>query len=309
MIDDEENRGTTTKQRKSLSSKHINKKLIYIGIVLFTIIIICLSTNDTSMLIQVLFQYHEPSIRIFRSLFEIMLLLLCTAISIRVYVYYISSNIIQQLLFQSIYFQNSNDVDEEEEDEEEDGKEYAERKYEHGIFQPVNDDDIDDQNTKDDESPLKHEKSVALSTNVPLHVVDKEDDTTRASLHQLSVTILSMAFDLLLYTCITLILYLLSAIHTLQSSSSNLSNNGSIIVWIAKIAAPTFPLLLFMFCGLRCVQYYQKYKEFYTILSLTMYAPFYNVTFRDGMIVRSVYLSTIHTSSFSFSLLSRSTLN
>lgn len=280
MIRDLKNHGTST--HTLISSKQIYKKFVYIGILIFTLFIICLSTNDTSMIIRVLFQYHEPSIRIFRSLIEVVLLLLCTAVSIRVYTHYISFNIIQPLLFQSIYSQNHNSGNENE---------HVGRNYDHEIFQPLNDNDLNDDDNDDD-------KMISLRTAESPHPSDHDDDNTATSLRRLSMSILSTACDLFIYTCITLIFYLLSAMHTLQSSSSSTTTTAVIpsetyhppsrmLVGIAKIAAPTFPLLLFLFCTIRCIQCYQQYKEFYVILSYTIYAPFCNVTFRDGMIVRA----------------------
>ena len=243
------------------------------------------------MLIQVLFQYHEPSIRIFRGLTEMILLLLCTAVSIRVYVHYIlPSSVVHLLLFQSIYYSRNGDNDEDDNDSREQN---MERNDDQALFQPVNDDD-DDDNTDRHENQKENDEYINL-VKTDSDAADEMDIATATSLHQLSVSILSMALDLSLYTCITLILYLLSAIHALQQPSlssataTTTSTNGdpSIAIWMAKIAAPTFPLLLFLFCSVRCIQSYQHYKQFYTILSYTIYAPFYNVTFRDGMIVSS----------------------
>ena len=334
--DDDEHHGTLprspTPLKSSCSTKHVTKKLMYIGILLFTLVIICLSTNDTTrMLIQVLFQYHEPSIRIFRSLIEIILLLICTAVSIRIYVHYISSHIIHSLLFQSSIdsqntTSNTNNMNDDEEVVED---ESYDRNYDGTLFQSVHNNDTHDHtninnNNINDENDVNHHLETATplpttttttgSRRTPYIDDDDNDNSTKmpsssssSSLHDLSMSILIMALDLFIYTCMTLIFYLVSAIHTLQpslsssSSSSTMSTSSSssttnhhqqqqpsMVILIARIAAPTFPLLLFLFCMIRCIQHYQRYKEFYILLSYTMSAPFYNVTFRDGMIVRTV---------------------
>ena len=326
--DDDEHHGTLprlpTPLKSSCSTKHVTKKLLYIGILLFTLVIICLSTNDTTrMLIQVLFQYHEPSIRIFRSLIEIILLLICTAVSIRIYVHYISSHIIHSLLFQSIDSQNNDTNNTNTMNEEEAEDESYDRNYDGTLFQSVHNNDTHD-HTNNNDNDEKNDANHHLETAAPLPTttttttasrrtpnIDDNDDndnctkmpsSSLSSLHDLSMSILIMALDLFIYTCMTLIFYLVSAIHTLQpslsSSSSSTTNHHqqqqqqqqqpSMVILIARIAAPTFPLLLFLFCMIRCIQHYQRYKEFYILLSYTMSAPFYNVTFRDGMIVRTV---------------------
>ena len=171
--------------------------------------------------------------------------------------------------------------------EEEAEDESYDRNYDGTLFQSVHNNDT-------------HDHTNNNSTKMP-----SSSSSSSSSLHDLSMSILIMALDLFIYTCMTLIFYLVSAIHTLQpslsSSSSTMSTSSSsttnhhqqqqqssMVILIARIAAPTFPLLLFLFCMIRCIQHYRRYKEFYILLSYTMSAPFYNVTFRDGMIVRTV---------------------
>lgn len=54
--------------------------------------------------------------------------------------------------------------------------------------------------------------------------------------------------------------------------------------YIALIAAPVFPLLLFLGGAFSAVFPWDKRKEFWKVISLTVGAPFFHVTFRDGFV-------------------------
>ncbi|KAL7540702.1 hypothetical protein ACHAXR_010514 [Thalassiosira sp. AJA248-18] len=58
----------------------------------------------------------------------------------------------------------------------------------------------------------------------------------------------------------------------------------AIMKYIANIAAPLFPLTLFIIAILMVSIPWRKRKVIWTIVSLTVGAPFYEVTFRDGFI-------------------------
>lgn len=54
---------------------------------------------------------------------------------------------------------------------------------------------------------------------------------------------------------------------------------------IGSIAAPLFPLLLFVICAVQLVFPWTKSKkDFWTVISYTVGAPFYKVSFRDGFV-------------------------
>ena len=61
-------------------------------------------------------------------------------------------------------------------------------------------------------------------------------------------------------------------------------DESSWMKFIANIAAPLFPLTLFFAAILMVTLPWQRRKALYTIVSLTIGAPFYEVTFRDGFI-------------------------
>eukprot|EP00984_Skeletonema_dohrnii_P006303 scaffold2258_cov84-Skeletonema_dohrnii-CCMP3373.AAC.4 len=58
----------------------------------------------------------------------------------------------------------------------------------------------------------------------------------------------------------------------------------SYMKFFAKIAAPLFPITLFIMSALLLIIPWRKRKVLWTIVSLTLGAPFYEVTFRDGFI-------------------------
>jgi hypothetical protein len=80
-----------------------------------------------------------------------------------------------------------------------------------------------------------------------------------------------------------LVLYIVTAIQAVNSQPSE--DRNDIVRMLASIAAPTFPLLLFLYAAVRAVQPWRSRVNILVILSYTVSAPFYEVTFRDGMIV------------------------
>jgi hypothetical protein len=87
----------------------------------------------------------------------------------------------------------------------------------------------------------------------------------------------------------SLILILMSLFFfTLSSAEGGIYVDGmakiSFFKLIALVAAPIFPLLLFLGVVIVAVWPWQKRKDFWTVISFTIGAPFYDVTFRDGFI-------------------------
>jgi hypothetical protein len=279
---------------KNNNLSKLYKKLVY-SIILILIICIVIryllititssssssssSSIDTQTFIYVLLQYHEPSIRIFRCLYEIILLLICTFLSICIYIHYISYNITNTLLFQSIY---NNDDDDENDADDDDEK----------LFHDPHSDDHDHEHDIDDEDDkanlIQHPSSNNNNVTINHEMDGKRQDI---SLYDVAHSIANTALDLFIYTCITLILYVVSTLQTIRTTTTtttttatNISTYMNIITTI--VSPPTFPFVLVLFCIIRCIQYRKRYIQFYTILSYTIYAPYYNLSFRDGMIVR-----------------------
>ena len=77
-------------------------------------------------------------------------------------------------------------------------------------------------------------------------------------------------------------------VHDDETQHDNNNNNDeeeiSYMKFFAKIAAPLFPITLFLLSTLTLIIPWRKRKALWTIVSLTLGAPFYEVTFRDGFI-------------------------
>jgi hypothetical protein len=273
------------------------KKLIYLSVLLFTLIVIR-SVTDWNIFTQAV-QHHEPSLRIFRSLFEIALLLLCTSASVSIYTHYLSYSMTHDLLFQSVSDCSSN-VE-------------AVRNSDH-LFVDAHDNetlsksnaDVSDQNEVDmnqriyiseSGSDLSQDDEVTLLTSNANTMVFHPNPTLYSTGSVPSpISIFCMALDLLIWIVMIFVLYLLSAVHaiTTQQQTFNSTTNDNVIYSnMARIAAPTFPLLLFLFCFFRIIQFRKVYSQLYTVISFTLHAPLYDITFRDGMIVRNMRTSAL----------------
>lgn len=272
------------------SMMKVYKKLSYLSILMFTLIVIR-SVTDWNILTQAV-QHHEPSLRIFRSLFEIALLLLCTSASVSIYTRYLSYHMTHDLLFQNISDRSSNDGTVPSSD------------HHHLV---ADDDEALSTPNADCIEQNEVDMNQRVYTSESRSNVDQDDEVTLLASNTKSmvfhstttlyskgsvpspISILCMALDMLIWIVMTFVLYLLSAIHaiTAQQQTFNSTTNDNVIYSnMARIAAPTFPLLLFLFCFLRIIQFRKVFSQLYTVISFTLHAPLYDITFRDGMIVR-----------------------
>lgn len=106
-----------------------------------------------------------------------------------------------------------------------------------------------------------------------------------------SESVLGAALDVFTVTCVFLIFFTISS----SEGGRYIDNSNSQESWmkfIAKIAAPIFPLTLFLLAVLAITLPWYKRKSLFTIVSLTIGAPFYEVTFRDGF-VGDILTSTV----------------
>jgi hypothetical protein len=109
-----------------------------------------------------------------------------------------------------------------------------------------------------------------------------------------ALIVASAALDMLLIILVTLFFFTISssasvAVDLSASASSNApeDNKGrDNDVWnmFARIAAPIFPLLLFLYLGFVALFPWSKRGPFWMVISLTWTAPWHDVTFRDGFI-------------------------
>jgi len=238
---------------KSEFLSKIRRQLVYAAILLGCLAVIGQSSHsDKSSSVTFFFVAnvaHEPSVRIFRALLEVALLLACTAFSICVWAWSLGSEkLLAELLFQAPdagnnIGHNSGTVhsgvssSEDEDDEEEAAEEIAEGDG----------------------------------------VMRMEEDSSTAPVVTSPAWILSAALDLLLWILVALVLYSVTAV-------GNNHNND----WgdaLGRIAAPTFPLLLFLVVAVRAVHpWHGNRRRICQVLARTLSAPAVEVTFRDGLI-------------------------
>ena len=112
-----------------------------------------------------------------------------------------------------------------------------------------------------------------------------------------STYVAGMALDLLSSILVSLFFFTLSSAEGgtyIDGLGDNHGSNDDIPFWSkswskmamasARLAAPVFPLLLFLYCTLRAALPLRRRKTFWAVVSRTPWAPYCDVTFRDGFI-------------------------
>ena len=130
-------------------------------------------------------------------------------------------------------------------------------------------------------------------------------DVLQPPLPPSSSAVVGAALDVLTVTCACLVLFTVSSAeggryidqtHTADGDEGgNSGSDGTAEPWmpfVAKMASPLFPLALFLLAVVWVVFPWRRRKGAWTIASLTIGAPFYEVTFRDGF-VGDVLTSTV----------------
>ncbi|OEU14024.1 hypothetical protein FRACYDRAFT_189574 [Fragilariopsis cylindrus CCMP1102] len=201
---------------------------------------------------------HPPCLRIYRALLELNLMLWGLAASLYLWKYTVGENMVGYLLFQpadhdftkdtDIYFTESNNNNN-------------------------NNDSIivvDDDDDHDNEPNYTATNTNGINSNFE-HIIPPSPET-----------ILHAALDFLILILVTLFLF------TISSAEGGRYVDGMESLhtfrWVAQIAAPIFPLVLFLIFCIAVVVPLDKRRSQWQILSYTIGAPLYNVTFRDGFI-------------------------
>ena len=195
--------------------------------------------------------------------------------------------------------------------EEEDGEDLPSTLFE-GQKEPPYSPFLDDRIRKDEHDTIDLDETddanyYEHSRNMQVQL----DETSSSSLPPSSTSVLGAALDITTVMCMFLIFFTISSaeggryidhkargtININPSSNlnsindnNNLNNNNnnkneiSYMKLFARIAAPLFPITLFLLSILSILIPWKKRKDLWTILSLTLGAPYYTVTFRDGFI-------------------------
>jgi len=263
---------------------------------------------------------HPPCSRIFRALLEFNLMLWGLAVSLWLWKNTVGEKMTGYLLFQpldhdeskdrGVYFtestlgkyrplkeQQQEGCDDDDDDEEEERNIHL--KYSEGNDEEQNkiekqkdivgiDQQENDQNSKLDHGIQEIEHGGAEIDDRDRHISRFDDqfnnDTSRYELIEppSPLTITYVALDSLTLILVTLFMF------TLSSAEGGRYVDGMESLhtfrFVALVAAPVFPLVLFfVFCVMLIVPL-QKRRSQWTILSYTIGAPLYHVTFRDGFI-------------------------
>jgi len=129
-----------------------------------------------------------------------------------------------------------------------------------------------------------------------LQLESEPQDQQHQSLPPPSIKVFGATLDLTIVTCMFLILFTISSAEggryiditkptsVQQQDEQQQSSQESWMKYIAQIASPIFPLTLFFLSTILLFIPWYKRKDIWTIVSLTIGAPCYEVTFRDGFI-------------------------
>lgn len=248
----------------SLNQYALGKKVSFV----FTIIGLIWLIGDSDFSVFTALEYHEPSARIFRALLQVNLMLFGAAFSLYVWSKTIKSAVTAELLFAPVF---SDAVDD------------ASSFYSTVDFMDKdNGDDEADSEAKAAEAPMHEDLAFDADyasdgeitpplSRSGIPITGHMSPTTMPS----ASFVLHMALDLLLAILIALFLY------TFSSSSAKSTD-----VWriFSRVAAPTFPLLLFVYLAYQLIFPWKRRKNFLLVIYTTLAAPFYPVTFRDGFI-------------------------
>jgi hypothetical protein len=284
------------------TDRRLQRKLVYTACLLLALLLIQRGSmqDDASFSIWTIVQQHEPSVRIFRALWETVLLLLCTAASITVWCRYLTVTTTARLLFAPVQATTpvtwtATAVEPDDANDNDSVATFADV-HETDVFQGQN-------ATEESSTTTDLIEDYQDATEVAYHGTTFESNRTTDYQDWIptSLSIVNGALDLLVWILVALVLYTVTAseaIHWYQpalvssiDSMYNASDNerqggGHWMRWWARLAAPTFPLLLFTGAAIKAVYPWRLRRPLYAIVSYTLWAPGYEVTFRDGMIVR-----------------------
>ena len=269
-------------------------------------------------------KYHEPSYRIFRSMLEVNLVLWGASVSIFLWSKVMGREAVDSLMFQPLFGEEhgaleNNPLTLSETDESFDDE------NERAAAENLTGDGIDSSNDEHsninanlhtehrvdcDNDDMNLPDSAALDADMD----DSSDGILESplpeptTLDQRHTLVTGLALDMLLAILVTLFLFMLSSSREKSrlereaiqlKSSSNATNNSDAdnsqpkmtednAFWklFSQIAAPTFPLLLFLYFSYRAFFPWKnsKRRSFWIVVSYTLMAPWFPVSFRDGFI-------------------------
>jgi hypothetical protein len=205
---------------------------------------------------------HPPSMRVFRGIFVICLLGICSSMVLGFLEIVIERDLLDRLFFSAPYTL----VDESLIGDDGQGG------YE---LTDIEEDSCIEEDDTSDNDDVEEEKLTSKGTKR----LDQQNTTVRSP----AGIIGNMSLDLLLYILVALFLFTISSSGGGQYVDQNADNR--IFQKLGNIAAPIFPLILFFFCAAKSIFPWTKRKRyFWTVVAYTLGAPLYDVQFRDGFV-------------------------
>jgi hypothetical protein len=270
------------------------KKVVLLVLLLGALWMLC---NDDFSVLEAL-NRHEPSARIFRALLEVDLLVFGAAFSLYIWSRTIGVEMVAHLFFPDdammLLLGYDSSLQQWNPQHHQDENDLAEMRFETddtGIHarhhHHRNDDtlvdvtDADADYESDGEIPAP--RNIKRTRSEDDIVLDSQDGGhTRVPS---TSSVLGAALDTLLLILVALFLFSLSAagLKISHESSPNDDDQQDWTELVSRVAAPTFPLLLFVYL-LAVMLFSKKRRAFWRVLSYTLAAPFYDVTFRDGFV-------------------------
>ncbi|GAX10361.1 hypothetical protein FisN_3Lh572 [Fistulifera solaris] len=251
-----------------MTTRSSRQRRIARNVILLACMLLALGLLSRHSIFQAL-RRHEPSARIFRAFLEIQLILLGTACSLYLWSRTIGAKWIGRLLFFSstngdlaLYarFQNK-----------EDDSNNHYRDNDDSDFAPL----FVDENTLEELSNKQEEET----NNVD--ILDATEDVLLAT-GRSSTSSVPTAADIF-QLCLDNLLLILVALFLFSWSASGYTSLSKWTQYIAWIAAPTFPLLLFLY-GMFNMLLHKQHRPLWSVLACTLGAPLFPVTFRDGFV-------------------------
>jgi hypothetical protein len=221
------------------------------------------SSNHHHLAVVTALNRHPPSLRVYRSLLEINILLWGVVVSLLVWSRTLGSKMVGHLLFQP-----------SEPSKEDPYQRIAEEADE--LFDEIEGEFVgQERNLTEEEAMDAQWDNSEGSEGIPDPVEETFEPPS-------VVSVAGAALDSLLLILVSLFFF------TLSSAEGGRYVDGmasfETFKFVALVAAPVFPLLLFIGGAVAITLPWEKRKDFWFVLSYTIGAPFSNVTFRDGFI-------------------------
>lgn len=223
-------------------------------------------SHSSNLAVWTALSRHPPSLRVYRALLELNLLIFCGAISLYMWKRATGNRVVGILLFAPP--QELGPI--------------------RGMYQavPASDNDNDDAMNNNAAAVLPEDDDILTEEEAQDACYASDGEVEEQSLSTVvysepptAYSVANAALDLLLLVLVSLFLFTISSAEG-GKYIDGFKENGTFLQWIARIAAPVFPLVLFVVVTFKSFFPFSERKDFWTIISYTLSAPMCEVTFR-----------------------------